>query len=311
VNPRLLRLATRGSELARTQAGTVADRLASGGRVEVELVIVKTTGDRRQDVLLGEAGAIGLFTREVQQALLEKRADFAVHSFKDLPSEPAEGLTLAAVSRRADPRDLLLVRPESCDPDKAPFPVRTGSRIGTSAARRAAFVRALRPDCEPVLLRGNVPTRVRKLCESQYDAILLAAAGVQRLGLDLDGLVSQALGLELWPCSPGQGALALECRAGDPGTAGLLAEIGDPGTAEAVSAERGLLRRLGGGCGLPLGAFAEFRVGIWHLDAAFGPTPDRPAAPLLSRARVQAPGIPELIEKALIALGIPAGEHVS
>jgi len=284
--------------------------LAAGGRAEIEFVIVKTTGDRRQDVLLGEAGAIGLFTREVQEALLERRADFAVHSFKDLPSEPAEGLTLAAVSKRADPRDLLLVRAEACDPARAPFPVREGARIGTSAARRAAFVRALRPDCQPVLLRGNVPTRLRKLREARYDAILLAAAGVQRLGLDLDGLVSHALDLDLWPCSPGQGALALECRADDPDTARVLAEIGDPATTEVVSAERGLLRRLGGGCGLPLGAFAEFQEGLWHLDAAFGPTPDRPTAPPLARARVQAAGIPPLIDKALDALGIPAGEHV-
>ncbi|MFQ5747947.1 MAG: hydroxymethylbilane synthase [Planctomycetota bacterium] len=310
MNPRQLRLATRGSELARTQAQGVAGRLAAEGRAEPELVIVKTTGDRRQDVLLGEAGAIGLFTREVQEALLDRRADFAVHSFKDLPSEPAEGLILAAVSERADPRDLLLIRTESCDPARAPLPVREGARIGTSAARRAAFVRALAPDCEPVLLRGNVPTRLRKLREGRYDAILLAAAGAQRLGLDLDGLVSHAIDLDLWPCSPGQGALALECRADDPDTARLLAGIGDPGTTEAVSAERGLLRRLGGGCGLPLGAFAEYREGLWHLDAAFGPTPDRPAAPLLSRPRVQAQGIPELIEKALDVLGTPAGEHV-
>ncbi len=283
-----LRLATRGSDLARTQSSAFAAELESARGVASELVIVRTTGDQVQDVPLADAGATGLFTAEVQRAVLDGRADYAVHSLKDLPAEQTPGLCLAALPRRADPRDWLLIRPEAYAEEYSPLPLRPGAVVGTSAARRTAFLRALLPEARPELLRGNVPTRVRKLAEGRYDAILLAAAGLRRLGTDLSGFRVYELPEDLWPGAPGQGALAVECRAEDDTTRALLGSLHDPASAREVEAERALLRALGGGCGLPLGARARsLAEGGLELHAAFGPTPDRPSAPPLARVRVE------------------------
>jgi hydroxymethylbilane synthase len=284
-----LRLATRGSDLARTQSGAFAEALQHATGVRSELVIVKTQGDRVQDVALKDAGSIGLFTAEVQQAVLDGRADYAVHSLKDLPAEQVPGLRCGAIPTRVDSCDWLVVRPEAHEPDRAPLPVRAGARIGTSAARRAAFCRATDPECAVELLRGNVPTRVRKLAEGQYDAILLAAAGLRRLGTDLSGFVVVPLPFESWPGAPGQGALSIECRADDDATFALLQQMHDAAAAREVEAERSLLRALGGGCGLPLGARALADGEGLRLVAALGPTPERPGAPLLARAEVTGP----------------------
>lgn len=282
-----LRLATRGSELARTQSGAVAAALEGLAGVRSELVIVKTTGDRVQDVALSDAGSIGLFTAEVQAAVLDGRADYAVHSLKDLPAEQAAGLRCGAVPEREDSCDWLIVPREAFVPARHELPVRPGARVGTSAARRTAFLRALDPQARPELLRGNVPTRLAKLAEGRYDAILLAAAGLRRLGSDLSAFQVVPLPYTLWPGAPGQGALALECRADDAATAALLACLHDPETAREIDAERRLLRLLGGGCGLPLGARAEAVSGSGlRLVAALGPTPERPQAPPLVRAEV-------------------------
>ena len=293
-----LKLATRGSDLARHQAEQVATLLREATGAATELVIVSTHGDRVQDVVLGDAGAIGLFTSEVQQAVLDGRADYAVHSLKDLPAEQVQGLRRAAVPGREDPRDLLLARPEAWRPERSPIPLPDSCRVGTAAARRSAFLRAMVPGCSVELLRGNVPTRLAKLRNGEHDAILLAAAGVRRLGLDLSGLAWQALDLDLWPCAPGQGALAVECREDDEEVASLLAKLDEPETAELIDAERGVLRALGGGCGLPLGAHATREEGAWRLCAALGPTDDRPGAAPLVRADVTASGAAELVEAA-------------
>ena len=238
-----LRIATRGSRLARWQAERVAGRL--GG--DTELVIVSTTGDQRTDVPIWTIGGTGVFVKEVQQAVLDGRADLAVHSAKDLPSETAAGLVLAAVPERADPRDALV----GARLDNIP----AGGRIGTGSVRRQAQLAALRPDLRFESLRGNIETRVAKAAD--LDAVVVAVAALERLGLA--DRIAEALEPEVMLPQVGQGALAVECRAGDPGTQARLAAIDDPAARGEVEAERAFLRRLGGGCNLPCGALA--RVG--------------------------------------------------
>jgi hydroxymethylbilane synthase len=239
-----LRIATRGSRLALWQAERVAGLL--GG--DVELVVVSTTGDQRADVPIWTIGGTGVFVKEVQQAVLEGRADLAVHSAKDLPSETAAGLVLAAVPERADPRDALV----GARLDDIP----AGGRIGTGSVRRQAQLAALRPDLRFESLRGNIETRVAKALD--FDAVVVALAALERLGL----AAKAAEVLEPARMLPqvAQGALAVECRAGDDATAARLAALDDRAARRAVEAERAFLRRLGGGCDLPCGALAEARA---------------------------------------------------
>jgi hydroxymethylbilane synthase len=238
-----LRIATRGSRLALWQAERVAARL--GG--DIELVIVSTTGDQRRDVPIWSIGGTGVFVKEVQQAVLDGRADLAVHSAKDLPSETAAGLALAAIPERADPRDALV----GARLDDIP----AGGRIGTGSVRRQAQLAALRPDLRFESLRGNIETRVAKALD--FDAVVVALAALERLGL----AAKAAEVLEPARMLPqvAQGALAVECRAGDDATAARLAALDHPAARRAVEAERAFLRRLGGGCDLPCGALAEAR----------------------------------------------------
>jgi hydroxymethylbilane synthase len=235
-----MRIATRGSRLARWQAERVAALL--GG--DVELVIVSTTGDQRTDVPIWTMGGTGVFVKEVQQAVLEGRADLAVHSAKDLPSETADGLLLAAVPERADPRDALVGKP------LADIPL--GGRVATGSVRRQAQLAALRPDLEFASLRGNIETRVAKAAE--FDAVVVALAALERLGLT--DQVAEVLAPSAMLPQVAQGALAVECRADDPGTIERLRALDWPGARRAVEAERAFLRRLGGGCDLPCGALA-------------------------------------------------------
>ena len=252
---------------------------AATGRT-TELVIVRTIGDRKTDAALADVGSIGLFTKEVQDAVLDGRADYAVHSLKDLPAEQTAGLVLAAVPVREDSRDWLLIRREARaagddrDSGARLLPLAAGARVGTSAARRAAFLRALAPETEPQLLRGNVPTRVRRLVDGDFDAVLLSGAGLRRLGLDLSDLEVLPLDPQVWPGAPGQGALALECREDEEDVRTALASLHDLAAESTVSAERDLLCRLGGGCGLPLGAHSVADGDQWILHAALGPTAD-------------------------------------
>ena len=280
-----LRLATRGSDLATTQSGVVAAAVEDATGIPTELVIVKTIGDQRLDVHLAQVGSVGLFTKEVQDAVLDGRADYAVHSLKDLPAEQTAGLCCAAVPQREDTRDWLLIQPEfHADRGEGLLPLISGARVGTSAARRTAFLEAMAPDCPAVLLRGNVPTRVNKLGNGDYDAILLAGAGLRRLALDLSAFKVVKLDPMMWPGAPGQGALAIECRADDEETRALIGKLHHPATAATVEVERNLLRALGGGCGLPLGASAFATEDGFRLVAALGPTEELPGA--LRRADV-------------------------
>ena len=239
-----LRIATRGSRLALWQAERVAALL--GG--DAELVVVSTTGDERPDVPIWSIGGTGVFVKEVQQAVLEGRADLAVHSAKDLPSETAAGLALAAVPERADPRDALV----GARLDEIP----AGGTVGTGSVRRQAQLAALRPDLRFQSIRGNIETRIGK-AGGEVDAVVVALAALERLGL-VDR-AAEVLDPAVMLPQVAQGALAVECRAGDGESATRLASLDDPAVRQAVEAERAFLRQLGGGCDLPCGALAEVR----------------------------------------------------
>lgn len=263
-----VRIATRSSALALWQARRVAQALARLG-ASSSLVEVSTRGDEDQRPFSSLPGS-GFFTKAVQDAVLAGTADIAVHSFKDLPSAPIDGLTLAAVPERADPRDVLLVLPAAHDPAAGPLPLRKGALVGTSAARRRAQLLATRPDLLAADLRGNVPTRVQKLRAGVYDAIVLAKAGLDRLGLELGDLCVVVLEPAVMMPAPAQGALALEARAGDSSLLAGLARLDDPAVRRQVTAERELMAMFDGGCQLALGACAASGPGpmdILHLSA--------------------------------------------
>jgi len=243
----LIRIGTRGSALARWQAEHVKARLEAVGH-EVSLRVITTTGDRVLGARLETVGGKGAFLKEIEEAMLVGEVDLAVHSLKDVPTTLPAGLTLCAVLERADARDALL----SSGPPLAQLP--GGSTIGTTSLRRQSQLRALRPDLKPLDLRGNVDTRIRRLREGRYDAIVLAMAGLVRLGRA--GEVTEVLDPRRFIPAPGQGAIALECRADDDRVRGLVVSLDHAPTARAVRAERAFLAALGGGCNLPLGALA-------------------------------------------------------
>jgi hydroxymethylbilane synthase len=264
---RPIRIATRASDLALWQARWVAARLAELGH-DSELVEVVTVGDR-STAPVRELG-VGVFVKAVQEAVREGHADLAVHSFKDLPSAPAEGLEVAAVPVRAAAHDVLLLRPAAFDADAGPLPAAPGARIGTGAVRRVAQLGVLRPDLVAAEVRGNVPTRVEKLrVGDAYDGLVLAAAGLDRLGLDLGDLRRTDLDPGSFLPAPAQGALALEIRRGDP-LGDLLTDVHDVRGYPMVAAERGLMAMLDAGCQLALGAHATRAAdGQVALDAWF------------------------------------------
>jgi len=259
-------IGTRGSELARTQANMVAAAITEKLGMPVEVRIISTQGDRVTDRPLRELEGRGYFTKEIEEALLNRSVDVAVHSFKDMPSKAPDGLAVAAVSEREDPADLIIIRPNAYDEFAGDIPVRSGATIGTSAVRREAQLRALRPDVHNKDLRGNVPTRVTKLDNGQYDAIFLASAGVRRLGLDLDKFTVVRLDPARFVPSPGQGALAIQMREDDPRFTDVHKASNDDLTATATTIEREVQRRFGGGCSLPLGAFARMEDGFWQVS---------------------------------------------
>ncbi len=240
-----MKLGTRGSQLAKWQAEWVRDRLAAQG-VRAEIVIIKTRGDAEVDRPLHELEGKGFFTKEIEEALLDGRIDVAVHSLKDLPTTLPAELALGAIPVRHDPREALVNVPSLSD-------LPAGARVGTSSLRRIAQVRFLRPDLEVVPLRGNVPTRVRKVeTHDGLDAALLAIAGLERLGLGGKGAVIDPF--DVMP-APGQGALGIEIRDNDKPTRKALQPLHDAASAVAVSAERALLAALGGGCQAPVAAW--------------------------------------------------------
>jgi hydroxymethylbilane synthase len=247
---RSLIIGTRGSRLARWQTDWAAAALARAWPgLEIELRPFTTSGDRLLDQPLPAIGGKGVFTQELEQALRAGEIDLAVHSLKDLPIEPAPGLALGAIGEREDARDVLIARG-----GQTFFQLPPGARLGTSSPRRAAQLLAARPDLSVLPLRGNVDSRVRKALGGDYDAIVLAGAGVQRLGLEQD--ITEYLPFELMLPAPGQGAIAVQCRAGDQDVLNLLRALDHASTRAAVSAERGFLAGLGGGCSAPIAAYA-------------------------------------------------------
>lgn len=291
--PQRLRLAIRGSRLSVAQSMQVVELLGQRWPgLEVEVLTVTTQGDRDQQTPLGELEAPdGIFTRGVEAELLAQRADFAIHSLKDLPTATEPALVLAAFPPRADARDVLVSRHGGGLETLPP-----GALLGTSSPRRAAQALALRPDLRTAPVRGNVDTRLRKLRAGETDALLLAAAGLGRLGL-LDE-TAVPLPIERFTPAVGQGALAVQCRADDAATRALLAAIDHPPTRSAVAAERAFLRALGGGCRLPIAAHGQVagdRLSLSGMVAA-------PDGRTVHRARTEGPtDAPQALGEALAA----------
>lgn len=252
-------IATRESPLALAQAESIKALLIQHHpHLSVELLGMTTQADQRLDVMLTEIGGKGLFVKELEEALLDKRADIAVHSMKDVPMELPPGLILPVIGKREEPRDALVSNSYRF---LAEMP--SGSSVGTSSLRRQTQLRALRPDLIFRTLRGNINTRLRRLDEGDYDAIILAAAGLKRLHLG-DRICAYLSPEESLP-SAGQGALGIECRQGDDAVLALIEPLNDPITHARVVAERAVCRRLGGGCKVPVAAYAEIHHSVLHL----------------------------------------------
>ena len=254
-----VRIGTRASKLARWQADWVAREL-SGLGTTVEIVEITTRGDAQQQGPISQIGSTGVFTKEIQAALLDGRIDVAVHSLKDLPTEPADGLVLAAVPVRERPDDAL-VATQFDSLDALP----EGARIGTGSMRRRAQLKHHRPDLAMLDIRGNIDTRLRKLADGDYDAIILAAAGLHRLGLE--GHICQLLAPPLMLPAAGQGALGIECRADDTTTQQVVSQLDHPPSRQATTAERALLAALQAGCLAPVGAWGRMSDDRLVLDA--------------------------------------------
>ena len=258
---RKLRLGTRGSELARTQSGTVAARLEQLG-FDVELTIIRTAGDREASAPFSAIGPQGVFVREIEQALVDERIELAVHSFKDLPTQSPPELAIGAVPERADPADLLLVRNSALVRRKAGLrALAAGARVGTASARRRVWLEHFRADLDVQPLRGNVPTRLRKLAEGEFDAILLAAAGVDRLHaqerIDAGAITVLRLDPQEFVPAPAQGALAVQCRLDNREVLDALRALDHAPSRLAVAAERDALARAEGGCDVAFGAYCS------------------------------------------------------
>jgi hydroxymethylbilane synthase len=254
-----LRIGSRGSQLALWQAHHISELLRAKGH-QVELEVIKTTGDKILDVALAQVGTKGMFTKEIEEALAEGRVDLAVHSLKDLPTELSAAFEIAAITKRENPRDVFCSS-HHASIDELP----QRARVGTSSLRRQAQLKALRPDLDIHPLRGNVDTRLKKLEAGEYEAIILAAAGLNRLGKT--DLIRQIIPAEIMCPAAGQGALGIEIRAGDATTRQHLAFLDDLAARATTTCERALLNKLGGGCQVPIGAFAQTRNRRLHLDA--------------------------------------------
>ena len=256
----MLVIGSRGSQLALWQANYIKDRLTARG-LESRIEIIKTTGDKIQDALLNKIGGKGLFTKEIEEALLDRRIHLAVHSLKDLPTELPKGLTVAAYPQRADPRDAII--------GGKLRDLKLGATVGTSSLRRIAQLRRLRPDLNLQSIRGNVDTRINKVERGDYDAIVLAAAGLRRLGWG--DIISEVFRPDILCPAVGQGALAVETLEEGAGF-DACAPLDDPWTRLPVSAERAMLSELGGGCQVPIGAFGTLEnTDLFLTGAVFSP----------------------------------------
>ena len=296
-----MKIATRGSALALWQANHVRDRLLGGGVAAVELVVLKTRGDKILDRALSEVGGKGLFVKEIEEALLDGRADVAVHSMKDLPAEVPAELTIAAIPEREDPRDALLVRPGLSARTVAELP--SGARLGTSSLRRMCQLRAARRDLSIVPLRGNVDTRVKKLEAGELDAIVLACAGLKRLGYA--ARITAPLDEKESLPAIGQGALAIECRANDAATRAHVEKLDHAATRRCVTAERAFLARLEGGCQTPLAAHARLDGGDVVLEGLVG-APDGSRVLRESLRGVNSEQVGRELAEKLLSLGADA-----
>jgi hydroxymethylbilane synthase len=295
----LIRIGSRASQLARWQSDHIAEALRALGH-EVEIELIQTTGDRLQQVAFSKVGTKGMFTQEIEDALLrsqgdEHRVDLAVHSLKDMPTELAEPFVLGAIPKRVDPRDALVSTQFNSFKS-----LLAGSRVGTSSVRRQAQLKAQRPDLDYVEFRGNVDTRLRKLDEGQVEAIVVAAAGLDRLGRT--EWIRERFAEDIVCPAPGQGALAIECRADDSKTCEILAQLNHPDTCAAVTAERTALAALGGGCQVPIGVFCHRVEKHWHISGCVA----RPDGGLILRAQEEGSDprmLGEKIAEKLLSLG--------
>jgi hydroxymethylbilane synthase len=258
-----LRLGTRGSQLALFQANAVAALLKARAQVDTEVVVIKTTGDHLAEATLSQIGGKRLFVKEIEDALLEGEVDLAVHSSKDMPAVLPEGLDIGAVLPREDARDAVILPgreagtlpPSGAAVEDVVRALGRSPRIGTSSVRRSAQLTRLFPGARFAPIRGNLDTRLRKLDAGEFDAIVLAAAGLKRL--EHASRISATLPVDACVPAPGQGIIAVEIRRGDHGVQELVAQIDDSTSAAALVTERAVVRRLGGGCQMPIGAFAE------------------------------------------------------
>jgi hydroxymethylbilane synthase len=299
-----LRIGSRGSQLALWQANHIAALLRAKGHT-VEIQIIKTTGDRLQEITFAQVGSKGMFTKEIEEALIEGKVDLAVHSLKDLPTELPEGFALAATPSRVDPRDVFVSEHFS---SLKSLPA--GAKVGTSSQRRRAQLKALRPDIVAVEFRGNVDTRLRKLAEGQVDATVLAAAGLDRL--EKAEWVRERLEPEHFCPAAGQGSLGIETRHGDELTIAALAFLDDSATRFAVTTERAALAALGGGCQVPIGLHCRpcrDQELTWTCDEVFAVVAD-PETGNVVRVYHRAPrgeGGPEALGKLTAQMLLDAG----
>jgi len=303
----VLKIGTRGSLLALAQAHETRARLmAAHGLAEdaFEIVPITTSGDRIQDRALAEAGGKGLFTKEIEEALLDGRIDIAVHSSKDMPTVLPDGLELSTFLPREDARDVFIGKAAARIAD-----LPAGAKVGSSSLRRQALIRRMRPDLEVVLFRGNVQTRLRKLEEGVADGTILALAGLKRLGLV--HIATDVMALDAFPPAPGQGAIGIESRIGDTRTIDLLAAIHDVPTGQALACERAFLAALDGSCRTPIAGYATVTDGALafsgliampdgseeHAVAAAGPAQDAAAIGAAAGAEVRAKAGPAFFER--------------
>lgn len=288
----MLIIGSRGSQLALWQARWVQSALAAQGH-ESRIEIIKTTGDQVQHVPLPSVGSKGLFTKEIEEALLAGSIDIAVHSLKDLPTELPDGLVIAATPEREDPRDAIVGK------KLADLPA--GARVGTSSLRRSAQLRRLRSDLDIESIRGNVDTRLRKLDEGQYDAVLLASAGLHRLGCG--DRIAEVLEPESMCPAVGQGALGIETRPEGRGFE-VCSALDHPSTRAAVTAERAMLKALGGGCHVPIGAYARIEQGKLLIHGlVIAPDGGRSARDSMSGLPADAEGLGRRLADALLEKG--------
>lgn len=295
-----LTIGSRGSDLALYQANFIRSILEQEHGCEVEIKIIKTVGDKIDNVSFEQMEGKGFFTKELEDALLARDIDLAVHSLKDLMTTMPAGLKLGAVGYRADRRELLLIRTEAVAGDRL-LPVRAGGVIGTSAARRKGQIAFHDPSLKVADLRGNVPTRVAKLRDGKYDAILLAAAGVTRLNLDLSDLHVLSLDPEQFLPAPAQGILGIQIRVNDPRVETVISKLGSAAAMQEAMLERGLLARFDSGCSLPLGVLSEVRDNQLRLKAVLG-TRDGDTWTGLKRTDITGTDVDGVISRAYDAL---------